>query len=60
MNTYYKALVANGTKPEHAAFLAQRDELDRFANREHPNYGVYDPDDPAVVRQAYELKYGED
>lgn len=43
--TYLDALIAAGTRPEHAAFLAQRDELARFDNREHPNYGKEQSDE---------------
>lgn len=37
--SYQDALIAAGTLPEHAAFLAQRDELRRFENLAHPSYG---------------------
>lgn len=58
--SYQDALIAAGTLPEHAAFLAQRDELRRFENLAHPSYGVYDPDPPSAeeVREAFNEKYG--
>ncbi|KGQ19873.1 hypothetical protein LF41_2380 [Lysobacter dokdonensis DS-58] len=55
---YFTALVANGTKPEHAAVLVQMDELARFANREHPSYGrMYEAEqiaDAAPTTDFYE------
>jgi len=60
MSEYESLLIAYGTSPEEARFLAWDQQRAWLANRENPKYGVYDPNPPSPeeVREAYEFKYG--
>ena len=60
MTEYQRQLLAIGATPEEATRADWANELVRFQNREHPSYGIYEPDPPSAeeVRQAYSMKYG--